>query len=139
MALVLNPNLQSDSTSFQEDVKESLRSYAGLVLSTETPILAPNPGFKAYNKRVAFAEKAKLNPELYTEQAASFISELDSSMINNVINANQILYRWFLDANPSGRNIFECEKTISTYNHVGTTSGRSIFDVLASVNQSDLI
>lgn len=139
MPLVTNPNLQSDSSSFKSDVEEALRQYAGLVLSTETPIIAPSAGYKAYNKRVAFAEKAKLNPALYADQAADYISELDSNMINTVLNAGQILYRWFWDSNPTGRNIFELEKSVANYNHVGTTSGKSIFDVLASVNQSDLI
>jgi hypothetical protein len=139
MPLIINPLIDSQSISFKEDVKGFLLYYAGYILSNEVPIVYPNAGYKAYNKRMAFANLVKNNPALYVDSASFYVAQLEPSMNVVVLNAGQTLFRHFWDSNPTGKPIFECEATIAQYNHVGVTSGRSIWDVLSGVNQSDLI
>ena len=139
MPLITNPLNDSVSINFKEDVKGYMLYYAGYILSNETPIVYPNAGYKAYNKRMAFANLVKSNPNLYVDTASFYVAQLEPSMLANVTNMGQSLYRYFFDSNPSGRPILEMEATISGFNHVGQTSGRSIWDVLAGVNQTDLI
>lgn len=139
MPLIINPLNESQSPTFKEEVKGFMLFYAGVVLTQETPIVYPNAGYKAYNKRVAFANLVKNNPNLYVDSAAFYVAQLEVGMQTNLINTGQSLFRYFWDNNPTGRYILESEASIANYNHVGTTSGRSIWDVLAGVNQSDLI
>lgn len=121
-------------------VTDNLQQYAAQALGNEAPIVAPNAGYKAYNKRMAFAKLATLNPEQYGSDAAVFIEQITNGLIIEARNNNVPEYNYILEQNPSGKSLMEADATQrANISHVGQTSGRSVFDVLAGVTQADLI
>lgn len=142
MPTIQNPNFQSDNSSFKNDVEQILRQYSAYYILNESPIQAPSAGYKAYDKKIAFAQKAQSNPELYTDVAADLISALDSTMVSQTFSGSgvQDFFRFLYSDNPTGRNILEAQVGVASgYNHVGTQSSKSIFEALAKVTQLDYI
>ena len=142
MPTIQNPNFQSDNSSFKNDVEQLLRQYSAQYILTETPVVSPSPGYKAYDKKISFSQKAKINPELFVDQAADLISGLDSTMVSQTYpnTGTQDFFRFLNQDNPTGRNILEAQVGVAVgYNHVGTQSSKSIFESLAGVTQLDYI
>ncbi len=137
MPLILNPSTQASAPDFRNAVKSHLVTYSATVLTTDPFVASPTPGYLAYQKRQAFANKAIQNPDTYLEQACVLLSNLDSVMLTQTLQSyTNELFRFIGSDNPVGRHLFECDPAIG-YSHVGITSGKSIFEVLAGISQLD--
>lgn len=142
MPLILDPQNQIEIPEFKSGVRSLLVTFSSQLLLSDTPVLSPTAGYKAYQKRMAFAKKAKANPDAFLNEACILISNIDSVMVSNtVLNQNSTgvpLYRFLLSDNPSERNLLENHADIG-YNPVGVTSNRSIFEALAGITQEDYL
>lgn len=140
MPLILNPQTGSNDPELLSAVAGILRYAAARVLQ-EPAIVSPNTGFKAYKKRVDFAGLLVHNAEQFAPQAAVLINIIESQgVVYAAANANVVLYRYLQSDNPGSAIITDMDATqVASYSNVGSTSGKSIFDVLAGVNQSDII
>jgi len=139
MPTILTPQSQAGDLDFQNAVSDLLQTFCSQLLLNDSPVLSPTAGYKAYQKRMAFAKKASKNPKAYVQQACTLISFLDSVMLSQTVqNQGVPLFRFLFSDNPAGANLLECEATIG-YNSVGVTSGRSIFEGLAGITQEDYL
>jgi hypothetical protein len=139
MPQIIDAHASAKNPIIIEAVIGALQTYAATVLN-EQPIVFPNPGYEAYNKRVAFAALAVHNPQAYAEQAAVYIEQVTNGLIAESQNNSVQPYNYIIEQNPSGKSLFEADANQrATVSSVGRTSGNSIFDVLAGVNQSDLV
>jgi hypothetical protein len=131
------------SPIFLNSVKAAMVSYATTVQKNFTPVVSPTPGYKAYDKQVAFARQAIQNPDLYVEAAARLILTNEPNI--EFITTDIITY--LINGNSSGRNVFECivyrgDSPVNGWEQGYPASGSpgdTIWDALAGVNQSDFI
>jgi hypothetical protein len=139
MPQIIHAAASAHNPNIIQVAKDNLQVFAATVL-VEAAIVAPTAGYKAYNKRVAFANLALHNPAPYAYQAAVLIEQISNGSVQEAQNSNALLYNYILQDNPSGKPLFEADANQrSNISHVGRTAGTSIFDVLAGVNQLDLI
>jgi hypothetical protein len=139
MPQIIDAHASAKNPLVIEAAKGALQAFAATVL-VETAIVAPTPGYKAYNKRVAFAALAIHNPALYAEQAAVYVEQVSNGSVAEAQATNVPLFNYLQGQNPSTFNFFEVDATQrASLNNVGRTSGNSIFDVLAGVNAGDLL
>lgn len=136
MPSIQNPFSLANSENFKNAVKGALFQYAGNVLRNEAPIVSPNTGYKAYDKRMAFAAKVIQNPDLYATQAAALVALTDS--LNEIDeHAN---FRWMYQDNGSGGNVMNWRGEVADQSVGDTYNGTlTIFDALSGVNKGDLI
>ena len=99
---------------------------------SETPILYPNAGYKAYQKRTELAAKVIANPLEYGKRAAVLAEIAYANIVWDVeVNQNQRLQRYLVDNN-FGEWGYEFGGGASP-----TSIGKQIWDALAGVNQGD--
>lgn len=134
MPSIQNPISLAESTEFRNAVKGALIVYAGKILRTETAVVAPAPGYKVYDKRMAFAAKALHNVDLYAFQAATLVASMSSTF--ELDDRDEFRFMW--QDNSISRNIFE-SRGETTDESAGDTYGQvlTIFDALAGVNLGD--
>ena len=99
---------------------------------SETPILYPNAGYKAYQKRTELAAKVIANPLEYGKRAAVLAEIAYANIVWDVeVNQNQRLQRYLVD-NRFGEWSYEFGGGASP-----ASVGKQIWDALAGVNQGD--
>ena len=135
MPQITNPQSISKSTAVQSIVRSALLHYSTVVLNNQTPILSPNTGWKASQKRIQLAQNILSNVESYVEKAALFLGMIDPNIEVN----DSVRFRYLIDENPSNRHFCECTVSFGSWEHVGESSGKSIWDNLAGVTQTDLL
>jgi hypothetical protein len=140
------PSQVSNVTTLAKDptllaaITAHIAEYADSVLGVETPIVSPNAGYKAYNKRVALAVNVNNAPELYASKFAVDFVTIGNDIVLEAQNNNIPLLNYLRDGNPMAKPACEADSTTgSSWQHVGQISGRSVWDSVAGVNQADLI
>lgn len=110
-------------------------AFVGQVLVNEAPVVFPNAGYKAYQKRTELAKRIVANPEEYGRQAAVYAATLRPNVVWDIqVNNEQI-----------GRHLIDNRFMESDYTNIaggfggGAPIGRQVFDALAGVNASDLL
>lgn len=138
MPASINPTSRAESKAMIAGSEAYLRHYAAKVLQ-EAPITSPAVGYKAYDKRIAFAERCIQAPEKEAQAAAFLFSKCDSNLEQDA-QANGISIFYFLTGATQGFELADADASlINQWSNVGTTSGKSVWDALSEVNQSDLI
>lgn len=94
MPTILTPQSQVGDLYFQNAVSDLLQTFCSQLLLTDTPVLSPTAGYKAYQKRMAFAKKASKNPKAYNPAGANLL-ENEANIGYNAVSVT------------SGRSIFE--------------------------------
>ena len=110
----------------------ALLDTAYRVQVNESPVLYPNSGYKAYQKRTDLASKVIANPLEYGKRAASLAEITYPNIVFEVEgNQGQQLHRFLLD-NRFGEWRYEFAAGANP-----DSIGRQIWDALAGVNQGD--
>lgn len=110
----------------------ALLDQAYRVQVNETPILYPNTGYKAYQKRTELAAKVIANPLEYGKRAAPLVEIAYPNILFEIeANQNQRLHRYLLD-NRFAEWSYEFASGPNS-----ASIGRQIWDALAGVNQGD--
>lgn len=138
MPQVMNPSSQSSSPVVLAVTADYLRHYAAKLLGSEAVITAPTLGYKAYDKRVDLAQRVLQDVKPFVHTAANLFAKLDADLEQNAAGANQSLFV-YLAQNQSFEAADADASLVSGWNNVGTTSGKSIWDALASVSLADLV
>lgn len=135
MPSIPSPEGLSKSPLLQIAVKGALVEFAQNVLKNETPIVSPDPGYKAYEKRMALAAEIILAPDLYKEAGARLVAACQPDIEIN----EQATYRYLIQDNPSNRNVFENEFSNAGGFQGSVAIDRQMFSQLAGVDLSDFI
>jgi hypothetical protein len=135
-----NPTETINNPLLLATAASTLRAYAAHALANEPPVSSPNAGYKAYSKRMNFARQSMANAEYYAPQAAFLLEKISNGVSNAARDANISMYLYITEQNGSGNSLFDCDADqVNNIANVGATSGKSVFDILAGVDQSDLI
>lgn len=117
------------------NIKWAAQVYASKVLAQETAISSPSAGYSAYDKRVKLAREWHLDADAFAQRALGLFLYVQDTFLTN-----GDLYNWILTAGGSGFNAFQADiLTTGSFSDAGTTSGTSIWDVLAGVSKKDLL
>jgi hypothetical protein len=132
MPNIVNPEGLSKSPSLLSAVRSAILVYATEILNNESPVIAPNAGWKYSQKRIALAQQVLSNPDTFVEKATFFLATIHPSIVID----NQDNFRYLVMDNPMSQNFCVAEVTYGSYN--SAKQGRSIWDNLAGVSQVDL-
>jgi len=72
----INPISVSKSPILQIAVKQCMIEYAIQIMTLEEPILSPDLGYKAYDKRMALAKLVVQNPDMYVEMDSRLVATI---------------------------------------------------------------
>lgn len=141
MATFLNPAALSTNPELRAGVSAHLTFYASSALANEAPIIPQSTGYKAYAKRMDLARRIIADVSPFVDTATRLAIQVGNDVYTDaVINSSVGVYRYLLDTNPSGKPFAEMDPSqLSAWTPVGTTSGKSVFDVLAGVSQLDWV
>jgi hypothetical protein len=139
MPIPISPASRAASVTLQLGVATYLQHYATKVLGYEAAIVAPNAGYRAYDKRVAFAERCISGAEKYAMAASLMFCKCDPDLEQNA-QGNGVSVFQLLTGSSQGFELAQADPTqLFSWTDMTQTSGKSIWDALAGVNQSDLI
>lgn len=132
----LSPISASKSPILQIAVKQCMIQYAIQIMTLEEPILSPDLGYKAYDKRMALAKLVVQNPDMYVEMASRLVAtiyplvetleELDSYLTTGNGTGNFMSLKVIYSGSPTEPSL-----------EVGLI-GFQLWDALAGVIASDL-
>jgi hypothetical protein len=134
----INPISISKSPIVQLAVKQCMIEWSTDILINETPIVSPNSGYKAYDKRMNLAKQVIQNPDMYVEIASRLVATIYPS-IECDGNAN---HRFLVSGNGKGLNFMRFQVIYDDFNENGGTPGeigQQLWDSLAGVTAADLL
>lgn len=137
--IYINPISISKSPTLQIAVKQCMIEFAVNILKTETPILSPDPGYKAYDKRMLLAKQVIQNPDMYVEMATRLVATIFPLV--EIINGSY-LYLYLTSQNPVGKNFMSFIVQFSGDPSDPTLEegliGSQLWDALSEVYVSDI-
>lgn len=139
MPAINNPSI-SFSSSFEDIIRATLVEFALEIKRNETPITAPNAGYKGYDKRMKLAGRliANRNDEYLNgviKTACQVVYDVQPDIL-----MQENIFRILTVDNPSGRNVF-CNEYLGFSNGWNGQVGenKQIFSLLADCSQQDFI
>ena len=139
MPFIQNPQNNVGSEELLAACKGILSYYSALV-KQEAAVVSPNAGYKAYRKRVHLANIIHDNLDKYAVELAYHLGVISPTLIMDAQLNGIALYNYLLSDNPASRVALEMRAgDVANWNHVGNTSGDSIWDALANVNDEDML
>ena len=136
-SVIINPISVSKSPILQIAVKQCMIEFATNIMINEVPILSPNEGYKAYDKRMALAKQVIQNPDLYVEMATRLVATIYPAIEYN----NQATRSVLVSDNSKGDNFMKFQVIYNDYDNTGGTVGEigtQLWDSLAGVIASDV-
>ena len=136
-SVTINPISVSKSPILQIAVKQCMIEFATNIMINEVPILSPNEGYKAYDKRMALAKQVIQNPDLYVEMATRLVATIYPAIEYN----NQATRSVLVSDNSKGDNFMKFQVIYNDYDNTGGTVGEigtQLWDSLAGVIASDV-
>lgn len=136
-SVIINPISVSKSPILQIAVKQCMIEFATNIMIHEMPVVSPNEGYKAYDKRMALAKQVIQNPDLYVEMATRLVATIYPAIEYNGEATRAVL----VSDNSKGDNFMKFQVIYNDYEHTGGTVGEigsQLWDSLAGVIASDL-
>ena len=135
----INPISVSKSPILQVAVKQCMIEFAISIQQNEVPVVSPNPGYKAYEKRMSLAKQVIQNPDMYVEMATRLVATI-YPLVELVDNAN--LYLYLSSENTTRKNFMSLRVQFSgdptSPNLEVGEIGFQLWDTLSGVNLSDI-
>jgi len=131
----INPISVSKSPILQLAVKQCMIEFAVEILKSETPVLSPTSGYKAYDKRMALAKQVIQNPDLYVEMSSRLVAT-----IYPTIESDNNATSYYLTVG-SGINFMKYVVSYDAPNNSGFvegTIGQQLWDAIAGVTAADI-
>ena len=135
--ITINPISVSKSPILQLAVKQCMIEFATNIMINEVPILSPNEGYKAYDKRMALAKQVIQNPDLYVEMATRLVATIYPAIEYN----DQATRAFLVSENSKAENFMKFKVIYNDYENTGGTLGEigsQLWDSLAGVIASDV-
>ena len=136
-SVIINPISVSKSPILQLAVKQCMIEFATNIMINEVPILSPNEGYKAYDKRMALAKQVIQNPDLYVEMTTRLVATIYPAIEYN----DQATRAFLVSENSIAENFMKFKVIYNDYENTGGTLGEigtQLWDSLAGVIASDL-
>ena len=135
--ITINPISVSKSPILQIAVKQCMIEFATNIMIHEMPVVSPNEGYKAYDKRMALAKQVIQNPDLYVEMATRLVATIYPAIEYN----DQATRAFLVSENSIAENFMKFKVIYNDYENTGGTLGEigfQLWDSLAGVIASDL-
>ena len=135
--ITINPISVSKSPILQLAVKQCMIEFATNIMINEVPILSPNEGYKAYDKRMALAKQVIQNPDLYVEMTTRLVATIYPAIEYN----DQATRAFLVSENSKAENFMKFKVIYNDYENTGGTLGEigsQLWDSLAGVIASDV-
>ena len=140
--ITINPISVSKSPILQIAVKQCMIEFATNIMIHEMPVVSPNEGYKAYDKRMALAKQVIQNPDLYVEMATRLVATIYPAIeYNNQANICTATRAVLVSDNNKGDNFMKFQVIYNDYDNTGGTVGEigtQLWDSLAGLIASDL-
>jgi hypothetical protein len=129
-----NFTADADNRDLISACESVLVDFATTILISENPIVYPNAGYRAYQKRMLTAAKVKKNSVYFGKQMADLVCRAIPNFMQERVNNNEIIFNYLW-------NNRACEWDVTNiYNGANPTGiGRQLFDSLSDVDASDLL